>query len=89
METADVAKEILNGKLRFLCSVACLVGTLQQDKNGDANGQEKRNFKIPKLKTVRDSLLITHSENLIDGEIFLLLFDVNRSTTSTDILEPR
>ena len=62
-----------------MCSVGCLVGTLQQDKNGDANGQEKRNFKIPKLKTVRDSLLITHPENLIDDEELLLLFNVNRS----------
>ena len=35
---------------------------------------------MPKLKTVRDSLLITHSENILDDEKLLLLFDVNRST---------
>ena len=35
---------------------------------------------MPKLKTVRDSLLITHSENILDDEVLLLLFDVNRST---------
>ena len=35
---------------------------------------------MPKLKTVRDSLLITHSENILDDEELLLLFDVNRST---------
>ena len=35
---------------------------------------------MPKLKTVRDSLFIAHSENIIDDEELLLLFDVNRST---------
>ena len=35
---------------------------------------------MPKLKTVRDSLLIAHSENILDDEELLLLFDVNRST---------
>ena len=35
---------------------------------------------MPKLKTVGDSLLIAHSENILDNEELLLLFDVNRST---------
>ena len=35
---------------------------------------------MPKLKTVRDSLLIAHSENILDDEELLLLFNVNRST---------
>ena len=35
---------------------------------------------MPKLKTVRDPLLIAHSENILDDEELLLLFDVNRST---------
>ena len=35
---------------------------------------------MPKLKTVRDSLLIAHSENILDDEELLLLFDGNRST---------
>ena len=38
------------------------------------------NFKMPKLKTVRDSLFIAHSENILDDEELLLLFDVNFST---------
>ena len=35
---------------------------------------------MPKLKTARDSLLIADSENILDDEELLLLFDVNRST---------
>ena len=35
---------------------------------------------MSKLKTVRDSLLIAHSENILDDEKSILLFDVNRST---------
>ena len=35
---------------------------------------------MPKLKTVRDSLLIAHCENILDDEELLLLFDGNRST---------
>ena len=35
---------------------------------------------MPKLKTVRDSLLNAHSENILDDEELLLLFGVNRST---------
>ena len=35
---------------------------------------------MPKLKTVRNSLLIAHSENILNDEELLLLFDVNRST---------
>ena len=35
---------------------------------------------MQKLKTVRDSLLIAHSENILGDEELLLLFDVNRST---------
>ena len=36
------------------------------------------NLKMPKLKT--DSLLIAYSENIVDDEELLLLFDANRST---------
>ena len=35
---------------------------------------------MPKLKTVRDSFLIVHSENILDDEKSIFLFDVNRST---------
>ena len=35
---------------------------------------------MPKLKRIRDSLLIAHSENILDDEELLLMFDVNRST---------
>ena len=35
---------------------------------------------MPKLKTVGDSLVIAHSENIIDDEELLLLFDANHST---------
>ena len=35
---------------------------------------------MPTLKAVRDSLLIAHSENILDDEELILLFDVNRST---------
>ena len=35
---------------------------------------------MAKLKTVRDYLLIAHSENILDDEELLLLFDVNRLT---------
>ena len=35
---------------------------------------------MAKLKTVRDSLLIAHSENALDDEELLLLFDVNGLT---------
>ena len=35
---------------------------------------------MPKLKTVRDSLLIAHSEDILDDEELLSKFDVNRST---------
>ena len=33
-----------------------------------------------KLKTVRGSFLIAHSENILDDEKLVLLFDVNCST---------
>ena len=35
---------------------------------------------MTKLKTVRDSLLIAYSENILDDEELLWLFDANRST---------
>ena len=35
---------------------------------------------MTKLKTVRDSLLIAYSENVLDDEELLWLFDANRST---------
>ena len=35
---------------------------------------------MPKLKTVRGSFLIAHSENILDDEELVLLFDVNCST---------
>ena len=38
------------------------------------------NFKTPKLKTVRESLLIAHSKNIIDDKELLLLCDINHST---------
>ena len=35
---------------------------------------------MPKLKTVRGSFLIAHSENILDDEELVLLFDLNCST---------
>ena len=36
---------------------------------------------MPKLKTVRDSLLIAHSENILYDKELHLLFDANCSTS--------
>ena len=40
----------------------------------------EKNFIMSTLKTVRDSLLIVHPENILDDEELILLFDVNCST---------
>ena len=35
--------------------------------------------KMPELREVREALLLTHYENVIDDEEFLLLYDINKS----------